>query len=113
MIDFDLDNFPYVVVNGEKSCNLINMKTKQMTQLVETPVRCHSGMTAMFFLRTERGYILHFTTREADHKNQSYTNWFTLPLHEDAVDCLKTIGRLPPTTTREFIEACSKATKYE
>ena len=58
----------------------------------------------MFFLRTESGYILHFTTEEKDHKNQFYTNWFTLPLHEDAVDCLKTIGRLPPTTTRDLID---------
>ena len=67
----------------------------------------------MFFLSTEIGYILNFTTLESDHKNQEYANWFTLPLHEDAVDCLKTIGRLPPTTTREFIEAYSKAIKYE
>ena len=67
----------------------------------------------MFFLRTQSGYTLHFTNQETDHKNQTYFNWFTLPLHADVIDCLKQIGRMPPTTTLGVIEECVKATKYD
>ena len=66
----------------------------------------------MFFLRTQSGYTLHFTNQETDHKNQTYFNWFTLPLHADVVDCLKQIGRLPPTTTMGVIEECKMASQY-
>ena len=34
-------------------------------------------------------------------------------MHADVVDCLKQIGRLPPTTTSDVIEECRKALKYE
>ena len=58
----------------------------------------------MFLLRTQNGYVFHYANFETDSKNQSYTNWLSLPLHEDFVDCLKKIGRPIPSSTVALIE---------
>ena len=58
----------------------------------------------MFLLRAENGYVFHYANQETDSKNQNYTNWLSLSLHEDFVDCLKKIGRPIPSSTAALIE---------
>ena len=67
-------------------------------------MNCYSGQTGMFFKRSENGYVFHYVNFETDTKNQAYQNWLSLPLHEDFIDCLKKIGRPPPSSTHALIE---------
>ena len=104
MLDFDQDTFPFAIMSGLKSINLVNLKTRFMTELVQTKVWCSFGQSAMFLQRSQNGYVLNYVTIEKDQQNQFFSNWFALPLHDDFVNCLKTIGRPPPSSTVALIE---------
>ena len=64
-------------------------------------------------LREDNGYTLHVATKHTDNENNVHHEWVCLLMREDFIDCLKELGRLPPVTTRGYLEECKKANKYD
>ena len=58
------------------------------------------------------GSVLHFCSRHTDDENKVHHEWFSLLLRDDFFRCLKELGRIPPTTTKDYFEEIKKANEY-
>ena len=58
----------------------------------------------MAFLKPEEdGLSLHFVNILTDDMNREFHSWLGVNLHSDFIDCITTLGRLPPTKTEDLI----------
>merc|ERR1719464_113070 len=55
-------------------------------------------------MREDNGFTLHIARRHTDDENNNFNEWVSLLLREDFITCLKELGRLPPSSTRGFLE---------
>ena len=101
---FDYETLPFVVSTGLTSINLINVKSATMQPLVKTKTECKTGQSVAFFKAEETGISFHYTTQRKDALNEVWNSWFSTTLHLDFIECIKTLGRLPPTKTEDLIE---------
>ena len=67
----------------------------------------------MFIKKEDIGCSFHFTTRNTDEQNNRFNNWFSVSLEQDFFACLRKLGRLPATTTREYINEIEELQAYK
>ena len=113
MMDFDAVNFPYVIMSGRKTLNILNVEEASMQPLLKIPTDARSGSSIAFLLREDNGFALHITRIHVDDEKNVHHEWVRLLLRDDFITCLKELGRLPPVTTRGIIEECKKANLYD
>ena len=88
--------FPFLAFSGQKTLNILNIKTQTMQPLIDSPVYAYSGQQAFFFKKEKSGQIaLHFVTRTLDDENKRFFNWYKVDLKDDFFENLKALGRLP------------------
>ena len=103
----------FVLMSGATSINILNVGNKKMSQLVQSKTACDLGQSKMFITKEENGFQLNWTIEHLDSDNKTHNEWFTLNLRDDFVSCLKEIGTLPPTTTKDLIFECKQRIKFE
>ena len=74
-----------------------------MQPLVQADTSCLRGQSVAFFKAEEAGISLQYTTKTVDDLNNTWQTWFSTVLHSDFIDCIKTLGRLPPTKTEDLL----------
>ena len=67
----------------------------------------------MFFKKEFNGHSFHFVTHNVDDQNNTSHNWFRVTLEQDFFECLRDLGRLPATTTREYIREIRDLEEYK
>ena len=107
--DFDLDTFPFLVVSGRESFNLVNLKVRQMQILVQAPCKNHGAQEAFFFRKEGYGFTMHFCTKERTSENKDLHNWHSMPFKSDIIQKLKDFGCLPPSSLDEIYQLKEKS----
>lgn len=77
---FDADSFPFIALSGEKTLNIMNIKTQMMQPLVDAQVLAYSGQQSFFFKKEKKGFSFHFVTATKDDENNIWFNWYIMPL---------------------------------
>ena len=65
---------------------------------------CYAGQSVAFFKDEEAGISLQYTTVTTDDLNNKWNSWFRTNIHSDFIECIKKLGRLPPTKTEELVK---------
>ena len=60
--DFNLENFPFLIVSGKFSIALLNVKTGYFEPIVKASTSLMYGQQAFFFQRTDFGVKLNIAT---------------------------------------------------
>ena len=87
--------FPFLAFSGQKTLNILNIKTQTMQILIDTKVVAYSGQQAFFFKKERTGHALYFVYQAADDENKRWFNWYKVDLKDDFFENLKALGRLP------------------
>ena len=62
---FNLESFPFVVVAGDETINLVNVKEHTLQPLIQAKNRNIRSQKAAFFLSSESGFNMHFATHRS------------------------------------------------
>ena len=101
---FDADTFPFLAISGNKTLNILNIKTQMMQPLVDADVRAYLGQQSFFFKKEKQGYSFHFVTYTSDIEGNRFNNWHCMILNDDFFLHLKSLGRLPKPSVQEYIK---------
>ena len=77
---FDADSFPFLAFSGEKTLNILNIKTQMMQPLVDAEVSAYQGQQAFLFKKEKKGYSFHFVSYTIDDENKGFFNWHMMNL---------------------------------
>ena len=59
---FSLNKFPFVIVSSKKNIKIINVNDDYMEPFIKTKQTVTYGQEAFFFMKSQFGMILNFTT---------------------------------------------------
>ena len=95
---FNEINFPFLVVSGSETLNLINVKETRMEVLLKQPGKYMKSQAAAFFdVEVNNGFNMHFASYESNGHVRMET-WHRMAFKKDFIDMLKVYGRLPFAT---------------
>ena len=80
MESFDYEEFPFVILTGVRSLNILNVKTGFMQPLINLVIWTKNGMETAFVKQDKAGISLHFCNFNRDDDNQRFDNWYCLSL---------------------------------
>ena len=93
---FDLKTYPFVVIYGRDTYQLVNLNTLHRDALILGSASNFWKQTAIFFLKQPTGrFFMNFcTTRVNDEKKWEH-NWYKMQFNVDFIKTLSDHGRLP------------------
>ena len=86
--NFNPETFPFIVVSGRESFNLVNLKERRMQMLIAAPSKTHGPQEAFFFKKEDYGFTMHFCTKERTSENKDLHNWHCMPFKSDFIERL-------------------------
>jgi len=98
-----LKTFPFLVVSGKESFNLVNVVRGTNQPLIKASGRNFYGQAAAFFtdpsrdekVNGEASFVMHFATKKITAKNTRLSQWYQMTYRKDFVNILTKKGRLP------------------
>ena len=85
---YDAESFPFVIVSGVVSLNIVNTKTKLMQVLIKAPSDSGKGQSMGFCKQFPDGFEFHFLTRSHEEKKDYWRSmWFDADLIEFMKQC--------------------------
>ena len=104
MPGFDEKEFPFIVVSGLETFNLINVKTAYMQVLIKHTARYFFGQQGCFFTLDDDGCSMYFASEVVDKENKCINNWYRMPFKSDFMSALKKYQRLPKPSVYDYFD---------
>ena len=92
---FDIQEFPFLLMSGDRSFNLLNVQNGHIEPFINAPNSVKDCQQAFCFTESKKGNrVLHFSTTNetGDQINQF---WYRMRLKKDLIEVLQENGRLP------------------
>ena len=87
---YDAESFPFVIVSGEVSTNIVNTATAQMQVLVKSATDAILGTNMGFFKQLPGGgFEFHFLGRSEEEKKDY---WRSMRFDTDFIEVMKQYG---------------------
>ena len=94
--DFDIEEFPFLIVSGRESFNLINIVRATCQPLIKASSKNLYGQTAAFFIMAsdeekingKAAFIMHFATKKITAVNTRLSQWHHMTFRSDFIDRL-------------------------
>ena len=84
---YDAESFPFVIVSGAESTNIVNSKKAEMQVLIKSPTGVH-GANMGFFKHLPDGFEFHFLTSSKEEKKDFWRSmWFDADFIEFMKQC--------------------------
>ena len=80
VLGFDLETFPFFIVSGRNNIKLINVNTDYIEPLIKTKATVTYGQAAFFFIKTDFGMMLNFTTGRKLFNGRKRLEWVAMDL---------------------------------
>jgi len=87
---FNLESFPFVVVAGHETINLVNVKEHTLQPLIQAKNRNIRSQKAAFFMSSDSGFNMHFATHRSTEDRRREDCWYMMPLKDDFTQTLRT-----------------------
>ena len=112
MPGFDEKEFPFIVVSGNETFNLINVKTAYMQVLIKHKAQYYCGQQGCFFTVDDDGCSMYFASEFIDKENKDFVNWYRMPYKSDFMSALKKYQRLPKPSVYEYFDEIDTNNKH-
>lgn len=83
--DFNFYTFPFVILSGRISYNLLNVRTGEMQVLFNQSGENYHGQEAGFFLKQPNGFSMDFTTKRRNDKGVNEFSWYRFHFRQDLI----------------------------
>ena len=98
-----MKTFPFIVVSGKESFNLVNVSNGVSQPLIKASGRCFYGQAAAFFTDPSddekasglAAFVMNFAMKKYTVKNTRLSQWYQMTYREDFINRLTRRGRLP------------------
>ena len=106
--NFDETTFPFIVMSGESSFNILNVQDGHIEPLIQAASSVKDAQTAFFFEVEESSagntsVAMHFPTKRLDDEKMRQ-NWHKMCFHEDVLHIMKQHGCLPVSTPAKALK---------
>ena len=104
VLGFDLEKFPFIVVSGQNDIKLINVNTDYIEPLIKTKATVTYGQEPFFFIKSDFGMTLNFTTGRRLFNGNKRLEWVAMSLKPQFSQTLEMLGVLPISNVKDVIE---------
>ena len=103
--DFNEKSNPFIVVLGEASLNILNVKTYQHKPLINQKMQVgKAGLQGAFIKEEKLGLSLHYANvvQDTDGSGSDLLQYSYVEMKQDLLHWLKEAGRLPSASMKEY-----------
>ena len=102
--EFDVDLMPFLVSTGNKSLNIVNVKTGFTQELIETPISAIKDLSPICFVKAKSGdFEMHFISIKVNEFNVKQIFWYKFHFKPDFVNLMRKYGRVPFNTIEDSL----------